>query len=496
MTQSRSERQTRKAQKANSCQTSFVKMRRVIRMALLLGFSFLLISWTAMPPYTRRGTLRNIDLRTENRLIIPRPRLDKMLDISTANSICKGLGLGLERIGEVAGCISYLAANQEEVLVHRAMKRPEGEVPRQRHSDSIPAETLILHTYWSGAPTWRVEFFIQSYLFTQNLAHSQLCVWLDEDMDPEVLRHWRDSETGERLQPFVDSGHLLIMPWCLPQRIRIPSNIDHTDGIGYLRRKNKYLYSDAEFIADGVIRDPTGEVWVLFVSRYTQAALNPVARSDIHRFVVLHLYGGIYLDMDVLLLHDMRPLWNPDVGFAERWSVYDGQGDINTAVLSLPAMSEISSYFLRTGMRLDLNFHPRVLGNMAQKDGRLKEIHVFESAFFDPAWPEQQHARDGPSTTPCFTKFQNFFEMAVQNGGLGRSTERGNRTKPSETEGVANFLRGAYAYHIHNQVRRLCTPSFRAPDPDAMGSGRLCHNQTRGLPPLEQLMSSSSKGLL
>ena len=45
---------------------------------------------------------------------------------------------------------------------------------------------------------------------------------------------------------------------------------------------------------------------------------NMVVFSDFVRFAVLDIYEGIYVDGDVVLLKDMRMLW--DINFALKWS--------------------------------------------------------------------------------------------------------------------------------------------------------------------------------
>jgi mannosyltransferase OCH1-like enzyme len=40
--------------------------------------------------------------------------------------------------------------------------------------------------------------------------------------------------------------------------------------------------------------------------------------SDAVRFVVLHKFGGMYIDADILLLHDLQPFYMYE--FAYLWS--------------------------------------------------------------------------------------------------------------------------------------------------------------------------------
>src|SRR5690606_25606957 len=115
-----------------------------------------------------------------------------------------------------------------------------------------------------------------------------------------------------------------------------------------------------------------------------QMTFLPVAISDAVRFVVLHLYGGVYCDMDVVMIRDMRPLLIiPDANWAERWAAHPHPGDFNTAIMALRANTSLSSYLLQGGIRMGFNFHPRIIGRMAYKDGRIDEFYMFETALFD-----------------------------------------------------------------------------------------------------------------
>lgn len=170
-------------------------------------------------------------------------------------------------------------------------------------------------------------------------------------------------------------------------------------------------------VADGVVEDADGQRWLALTSK--QMTFLPVAVSDAMRFVVLHLHGGVYLDMDVLLLRDMRPLLLPDPqtgqhSFAERWAAHAPPGDYNTAVMSLTANSSLSSYLLRGGVRMGLNFHPRVIGRMAWKDGRNEELLMLESAAVDPVWPEYNLDRVGDCSVPCLHNYGAAFKGGSQ----------------------------------------------------------------------------------
>jgi hypothetical protein len=208
------------------------------------------------------------------------------------------------------------------------------------------------------------------------------------------------------------------------------------------------LYVDSIVIADSIIRDPSGQEWLVLDSWATHTDHPTVSMSDIFRFVILHLHGGLYLDVDMLLLRDLRPLLLSGRNFAVRWGALTGPGDYNTAVLRLSANSSLSTYLLRLGTRLGLNFHPRTIGHNLWKDGKTSELLMLESATFDPVWPEFAGMRLGLCNTPCLTTFSQAFER-VSGPGYGPY----ENFQPNQTEKVLQaFFGGAFAYHIHNQV--------------------------------------------
>ena len=174
--------------------------------------------------------------------------------------------------------------------------------------------------------------------------------------------------------------------WKFPSRIPLPAG-DNTDGVGYYKNPGRPNSKNETIVADGLIRDGNNQEWLVLTEK--QMTFLPVAVSDAVRFVVLHIYGGAYFDMDVIMLRDMRPLLiGEQHSFAERWGGHPAPGEYNTAIMSLSANSSLSSYLLRGAVRMGLNFHPRIVGVMAVKDKRNHEFHMLETAAFDAIWTE------------------------------------------------------------------------------------------------------------
>ncbi|KAL1644987.1 hypothetical protein SLS58_004058 [Diplodia intermedia] len=366
----------------------------------------------------------------------PRPHVDTEADLKLLVEECRGSYTGIEKMRNVFDCLQFFANEEHRYYQlpadgQRASQQNPQEAeyndadgygntmssytpisnatrPSKSSIGTCPGPIVPYHTYWTGPATWRVEVFVKSYLYTQNLACSRLYIWLDADRNPNAVDDMlKRDPLFARFLPLVERGDIKVVGWKFPSRIPLPSNVDHTDGIGYSRGKPNA--KGEVTIAEGVIEDKTGQQWLALTAK--QMTFLPVAVSDAVRFVILHIYGGAYFDMDVLMLRDMRPLFLPqNHSFAERWAAHPHPGDYNTAIMSLTANSSLSSYLLRGGVRMGVNFHPRVIGRMAWKDGRDQEFLMLETAAFDPIWTEFNWDREGRCTVPCFTDYGQAFK--------------------------------------------------------------------------------------
>ena len=393
-----------------------------------------------------------------------RPHVDIVANLPLLVEQCRGTLDGLERMRNVSACLDYLARREEEYYTLPPSERRASSQDPQKSEYTLPADhdrglerypspssarpaskrsigtcpgpVIPYHVYWTGPATWRVEVFVKSYLYTQNLPCSRLWLWVDADRNPDAVEHMLQRDPlFARFRPLVDRGDVVVKAWRFPSRIPLPAGagagVGADDELDWLSRARHAAVAAAasaaggasrnaegEFVvADGVVEDADGQRWLALTSK--QMTFLPVAVSDAMRFVVLHLHGGVYLDMDVLLLRDMRPLLLPDPrtgqhSFAERWAAHTLPGDYNTAIMSLAANSSLSSYLLRGGVRMGLNFHPRVIGRMAWKDGRNEELLMLESATVDPVWPEYDVDRVGDCSVPCLRDYGAAFKGGSQ----------------------------------------------------------------------------------
>ncbi len=461
-----------------------------------------------------------------------RPHVDTVANITRLVEECRGTYENLEKMPYVYDCLKYLEEGEKEYYYtpERGERASEQPPRRSEYLNSDGADNTLdeypsykaasehstgkcngpvvpYHVYWTGPATWRVELFVKSHFYTQNLPCVRLWLWLDGDRDPDAVNKMLNHDPlFEKFLPFVERGDIVLKLWKFPSRIPLPKG-DNTDGVGYYKTPGKPNSKNEILVADGLIRDANEQEWLVLTEK--QMTFLPVAVSDAVRFVVLHLYGGAYFDMDVVMLRDMRPLLiGNEHSFAERWGGHPSPGDYNTAIMSLTANSSLSSYLLRGGVRMGLNFHPRVIGVMAVKDKRNQEFQMLETAAFDPIWTEFNWDRMGRCTVPCIhdygqvfkgknafpqkdewesydgeplklaseTKSRGHFwgirgrqveERTIVEKDVGQVTtyDRDALSKaeykieqdnyPPTNRTLEHFFRGAWTYHVHNQVSLL-----------------------------------------
>ncbi|RIB19136.1 hypothetical protein C2G38_1889039, partial [Gigaspora rosea] len=178
-----------------------------------------------------------------------------------------------------------------------------------------------------------------------------------------------------------------------------------------------------------------------------------VTLSDLVRFVVLHNYGGIYIDADVLLVRDMRPLYYANFEFSYRWSYLN---EYNTAVLRLWKESQSSKMVIRGAINNNMSFHPWDIRKYLSihENSTLKEtnkfIYMLPPGLFDPLWLKQDDKQQSSVLSPNLQYLTNAFNPNVvpdEVPGLDPATFDGS---PLDIRNIENFFRGIFTYHWHN----------------------------------------------
>jgi len=200
-----------------------------------------------------------------------------------------------------------------------------------------PSEKVNFHVY-SEIRNEKEQLCIDSYFATQNLDHTNLILWSDWDV--------RDNE---RLAPYKD-------------------HIDFR------------VYDPLEEAKGTVLEEHTEQLTATDSLYYL--------KSDLLRLLCCHKYGGIWIDMDIVLLRDFKPLldqeylymWGSDLDFEE-------QGACAT-VMSTFKESEFSTKMLELLPEMPVlpnttSWGKRLFGELWKQ---YKDFTIFPSVFFNTEW--------------------------------------------------------------------------------------------------------------
>jgi hypothetical protein len=244
--------------------------------------------------------------------------------------------------------------------------------------------TLLYHCYWEGDLLEHHALSLRSLLLTQRGSHE---VWV-----------WRRPGTEAQDAGFLDRLH--------DPRVR------------------RQEYVPAELCRGTVLEDRPELL----------SGLPPALASDAFRTLVLAQHGGVYFDLDILFLKDMRPLTAVD--FFYGWS---DQPFGNSAVAHFRPGSPDIERLLERGARL-ASFHPARLYRYEKLAPLLDDTYVFPTFAFDPAW--MAHDRSTTINDYC-NRLEDFFAS----------------TRPIALD---DFFPGSYGYHWHNQWNRPLDPNVMA----------------------------------
>ncbi len=240
----------------------------------------------------------------------------------------------------------------------------------------------IFHTFWTGPLTDKGYVSLLSFLYTQNLGLHHANDSIPSDACQPQMWVWMDLNPASPMPP--PNGHALL-------KEQLESNMWSAPFLHPRFRHHIHfkLWNATEQL------DATPEVkddwrnFPLLVSLGTR--LYPendegwvgAVLSDLARFILLHRYGGIYADGDVIFLRDWEELWGWRGAFSYRWSVHD---QYNTAVLRLNKGSALGSLLLRTVVRNGWDFHPFTISQFLRDAHSTDLLYRLPDALFDPNW--------------------------------------------------------------------------------------------------------------
>ena len=199
-----------------------------------------------------------------------------------------------------------------------------------------PDYTVNFHIYSEIRNEKELEC-VKSYFATQNLNKTKLIIWSDYDIsEQENLKEYRQ---------LID--------------FRVYNPIEESKNTPLEGKMEKILAKDKKY--------------------YLQ--------SDLLRLLVLYKYGGIWIDMDIILLRDFKPILDQEY-------LYQWGGDTNfyidgccASVISLKKESELAKRFLLEILESPIVGETTVWGkDLFAKVYRKGDFTIFPSTFFNVEW--------------------------------------------------------------------------------------------------------------
>jgi Glycosyltransferase sugar-binding region containing DXD motif len=197
-----------------------------------------------------------------------------------------------------------------------------------------PAEIknhVKFHMFWKTVrPFGRKQILpVKSYLATQDLKNTSLTLWSDTDLTQnEWLRPFFPYIEFKLYDPFKEAMGTPL------------------EGSRLLRIEDSKVYSN----------------------------------GDLFRSLVTYSYGGVYIDMDVVLLRDFSPILDQE--FLYKWG-NTTHGEINGAVMQLFPKSRMACELLNCIMTIPAGDTNWGCGSYVVAKKKIPEFTVFPTTFFD-----------------------------------------------------------------------------------------------------------------
>ncbi|KAG0045105.1 hypothetical protein BGZ83_009648 [Gryganskiella cystojenkinii] len=236
----------------------------------------------------------------------------------------------------------------------------------------IAPKTMDFHIFWRGPISDKLSLAAHAFLFTQPLDRSRLHLWIDSSDLPggQPENYWKN--------PFARD--LISDP--IRQFVKIHA-WNQTDQESYA-----YPASPTSPELEKEDKAPQAEgIMTLTVNN----VVPPVALSDEARFLILHRFGGMYLDADVLLLKDMSPFYDVGIEFAYEWSNTEMY---NTAVLRMNRGSSVAKQILEAAKAKQRQVLEKLTGKAIKQHRHQQQEHHHSAA-------ETEQARTGHLELPA-----------------------------------------------------------------------------------------------
>ncbi|CAG8715815.1 26245_t:CDS:2 [Dentiscutata erythropus] len=372
----------------------------------------LLLTFIALTLITIFSTI-NPDYNNDVLIEEKRPLAGYVIDLNRIDEHCEpdNYNKSILKKYPMQDCLDYLDKKQFDYLI-----KPDS--PKYCNEN----DPMLFHVFWRGNVTDKLSLFIKSFLYTQPLKCSLLYVWLD-DVNEDIQSN----------------------PYILQLLRFIGKNIEFKRWI----------------TEDQLNFNPLFNGWERLLKKSNRKKV--VGFSDLVRFTLLHRYGGMYFDADALLLRDISPLYNLDIDFAYRWSVWK---HYNTAILRLHSNSTVGRLIIEAAMKNKLNFHPMSIRTYLvnksiesmTRDDLNEHLYMMPVLLFDPLWLKADLHHKKIQLNPNLYRWQDAYNPTLLGNEFPGSVYD-NSTNPLELRKMNNFFRGAFTYHWHNQWKTIIQPT-------------------------------------
>ena len=222
------------------------------------------------------------------------------------------------------------------------------------------------------------EMYLKSLNYAKNLTSNNVC-------NKKLIFHllWRVPKEFGRKQAAVLKS-IIVHHYYDNLELNLWSNVDLS--------KNEYLLDISKFI--------NFKYWNFDIEKkgtilenYKHITNNIVydstcyIESDIFRLLILHKYGGFYIDMDVLVLRNMLPL--NDYEFLYQWGTSGNNNEqfgMNNAIIKIDKNSSLSNEFLELLCISNLNKNTTCCGNQLFSKLKKNNILVLPCIWFNSEW--------------------------------------------------------------------------------------------------------------
>lgn len=148
---------------------------------------------------------------------------------------------------------------------------------------------LVIHTAWAGGMVPVHQFLLYSYLATQHLNKSMLIYWLEHSK-------YENFTSNSLLTPFMNHPNIVFKCLNLTDLARVRQILNANNSIG----------------AEVLVQDTPLDLSLNKLGERRLAAIRLLGATgplwgDLVRMLILYKYGGIYVDVDVILLRPMNP---------------------------------------------------------------------------------------------------------------------------------------------------------------------------------------------